>query len=60
MKDELLPIYHEGVAGIVPPLETDDYIGELGQQVDDLPLALVPPLSSYHDYTGHIFYLRAG
>ncbi len=39
----------ERVAGVVPALESHDRRGALGQQVDDLPLALVAPLGADDD-----------
>ncbi|OPY50850.1 MAG: hypothetical protein A4E51_01668 [Methanosaeta sp. PtaU1.Bin055] len=39
------PIPHDdGVAGVVPALEPDDYVVLLSQEIDDLPLPLVPKL----------------
>ena len=37
------------VAGVVPALEPHDRRGALGQQVDDLALALVTPLGADDD-----------
>ena len=55
MKDELFSLYHEGVASITPPLKADNHIGELSQEIDDLSLAFIPPLGSYHyDACHHI------
>ena len=35
---------HERVAGVVPALVAGDHVGALGEEVDDLALALVAPL----------------
>ena len=43
----------ERVAGIMPALEANDDVGALGQPVDDLALALVPPLRPDDDDIGH-------
>ena len=40
---------HERVAGVVAALVAGDDVGPLGQQVDDLALALVAPLGA-HDH----------
>ena len=31
VKNEFLPLDHESVAGVIPPLKADDYVGVLGQ-----------------------------
>ena len=41
----------DGVARVRAALETDDVVGVTGEEVDDLPLALVSPLRTEH--TGH-------
>src|SRR5690606_38231294 len=54
-QDVFLPADHQRVAGIVATLETCDGRGFLGQQVDDLALALVAPLGADDDYeTTHV------
>ena len=50
MQDRLLAIDDQGMARIVPPLETYHGIGRFGQQVDHLALALVTPLGPQYDY----------
>jgi hypothetical protein len=50
---ELLPVAHDRVAGVVAALEADDRVRVLGEQVDDLALALVAPLGSHHDDARH-------
>ena len=37
-------VVHHGVPSIVAALRADDHVGLLGQDVDDLALALIPPL----------------
>ena len=44
---------HDGVAGVVPALVAHDVGVLLGQQVDDLGLALVTPLGADDDGDGH-------
>ena len=44
-----LALAHDRVPGVVAALEADDRVGPLGEQVDDLPLALVAPLGA-HDH----------
>jgi hypothetical protein len=39
----------DAVSGIVASLESDDNVGFVRQEIDYLPLALVPPLRAYHD-----------
>ena len=54
VQDGLLAAHHEGVAGIVPALETHHGIGVVGEQIDDLALALVAPLGAEnHDGSRH-------
>ncbi len=36
----------EGMAGVVPALETDDHVGAARQPIDDLSLAFVAPLGA--------------
>ena len=52
-EDRLLAAHHEGVPGVVPALETDDHLGVLGEQVDDLALSLVAPLGTDHHDVRH-------
>ena len=54
------PVDHQRMAGIVPALEADHDVGLLGQPIDDLAFALVPPLGADHDHIGHeVLSLRA-
>jgi hypothetical protein len=50
---EGLAVADDRVTGVVPTLEADDEIGVLGQEVDDLSLALVAPLGTDNDETWH-------
>jgi hypothetical protein len=53
-QDRLLAADHERVARVVPALEPGDRGGPLGEQVDDLALALVAPLGADdHDHAAH-------
>ncbi len=49
----------QGMAGIVAALETHHRAGTVGQQVDDLALAFIPPLGpDYDDALAHVFYYQ--
>ena len=56
MELELLALADDRVAGVVAALEAHDHVGPLGEQVGDLPLALVAPLGADYDHAWH----RAG
>ena len=49
MQDGLLTVDHQGVASVVTALITHDCSGLLGEQVDDLALALITPLGAQDD-----------
>ena len=53
MELELLALADDRVAGVVAALEADDRGSPLGEEVDDLPLALVAPLGSDYDHSWH-------
>jgi len=44
---------HDRVAGVVAALEADDRVRPLGEQVGDLPLALIAPLGADYDDPRH-------
>ena len=46
---ELLAAADDRVAGVVAALEADDHVGLVGEQIGDLPLALVAPLGADYD-----------
>ena len=46
VEDGLLAVDDQRVAGVVAALEADDDIGVVGEQIDDLALALVAPLGA--------------
>ena len=54
MQDRLFSVDDEGVAGIIAALKSDYDIRVLGEEVDDLTLALISPLSSDDSYVGHL------
>ena len=54
MQDRLFSVDDEGVAGIIAALKSDYDIRVLGEEVDDLALALISPLSSDDSYVGHV------
>jgi hypothetical protein len=49
----LLPTRHHCVSGVVPALGTHHHVHAVGEQVDDLALALVAPLSADEDSDAH-------
>ena len=53
---ELLPVDHDGVAGVVPAAGADAEVDRVlgGEQVGRLALALVTPLGSEYDDRGHV------
>ena len=53
MELELLAAADDRVAGVVAALEADDRGSPLGEEVDDLPLALVAPLGADYDHAWH-------
>ena len=46
-------VAHDRVAGVVAALEADHHVRVLGEEVGDLPLALVAPLGAHDDDAGH-------
>src|SRR5207237_10608628 len=46
VQDVLLALHDDGVTGVAAALEADDEVRLLGQDVDDLALALVAPLDA--------------
>jgi hypothetical protein len=54
VQDRLFALDDQRVAGVIAALEADYDIGILGEEVDDLPFALVSPLSSDNSDVGHI------
>ena len=51
---ERLAAADDRVAGVVAALEAHDGVGLLGEQVGDLPLALVAPLGADDDDARHV------
>ena len=63
MQDEFVVADNNGVAGVIAPLVSYDMAKVLGQYVDDLAFAFVPPLGSNNYYIRHNnfpFYLLGG
>ncbi len=61
VQNGLLAADDQGVAGVVPALEAHDAVRPLGEQVDDLALALVTPLGPDDDYVlSHVPHLPLG
>ena len=48
------PVADDRVAGVVAALEADDDVGVLGEQVDDLALALIAPLGADDHDAWHV------
>ena len=57
--DRALVADHQGVPGVVAALEAHDDVGMGGEEVDDLPLALVAPLGADDHQRRHAIALRA-
>ena len=53
MELELVALADDRVAGVVAALEAHDDVGLLGNQVDDLALALIAPLGADYDNAWH-------
>ena len=49
MQDRFLAADHQRVPGVVAALETHDRFRAIGEQVDDLSLALITPLGANDD-----------
>ena len=49
MQSCLHTVDHQGMACVVPPLETDHALGTFGKPVDQLSFTLVTPLGADHD-----------
>jgi len=43
-------VYHQGMPGIMPALESDHCLAPIGQKIDDLSFALITPLDSKDHY----------
>ncbi len=54
MKDKFLVFDEHRMTGIVPALESNDDVRVPGQQIDNLPFALVPPLSTNDHDIRHV------
>ena len=53
LEGEALAVDHQGVAGVVAALVADDQLHLLGDEVGELPLALVAPLGTDHHGRWH-------
>jgi hypothetical protein len=60
VKDKLITPYHQGMAGVISSLKTDNHVSKLAEEVDDLPLAFVTPLTSHDYHVGHFLTLSSG
>ena len=53
-QNRLCAVDHEGVAGVVTAVETNDTVDALGEPIDNFALAFVTPLGTdYHDIFRH-------
>ena len=52
VQNRLFAVHHQGVTGVVSPLESNDRLRVVGQPVHDLTLAFVSPLGSHHHHMG--------
>jgi hypothetical protein len=50
---EFVALADDRVTGVVAALKANDHLGFLGDEVDDLPLALIAPLGANYDYAWH-------
>ncbi len=48
MQDGLRAIDNQGMSGVMPSLEAYNHVCALGQEIDNLALALIPPLHTNH------------
>ncbi len=60
MKDILPAVDNDRMAGIVPPLVSGNDVEVGRQKIDNLPLALISPLSTYDNQVCHICPHQAG
>ena len=57
---KLAVVTDDGVPGVGPALKADDHIGRLGQEIGDLPLALVAPVCANDCFDHNSFLLPRG
>ena len=48
MKDGFFAVHHKSMTGVIATLEADDDVSILGEEIDDLAFAFVPPLGPDH------------
>ena len=53
MKNKRAFVRNNGMAGVGSPLEANDDIGILGQEINDLAFAFIAPLGSNHNEICH-------
>ena len=53
VRDQLLPVDDERVAGVGAAAVAEDDVGELGVEIDDLAFAFVAPLGADDHHIGH-------
>ena len=54
VKDGFLAVHHQCVTGVVAALKADDDVGVVREEIDDLALAFVSPLSADDCNVGHV------
>ncbi len=52
-QDEFLAVHDQRMGGVVAALEAHHHVGVLGEQVNDLALALISPLRTHHCHCFH-------
>ena len=53
MEHIFLSARHHGVASVIPPLEANDTVRPLAEDIDNLSFSLVPPLGSDDNISRH-------
>jgi hypothetical protein len=54
MKNKFLSFNHQGMSGIIAPLETNDKVSIPGEQIDNLSFTFISPLGTNNNNTGHL------
>jgi hypothetical protein len=60
VRDQLLALDDQGVAGVGAAAVADHGVGDLGVEIDDLALAFIAPLGADHDHDRHELILSRG
>jgi hypothetical protein len=57
MGDELFPVDHHRMTGVIAALKANHHISRLSQQINNFAFTFVPPLRSDNDYVSHVILL---